>query len=249
MEGFYKYWSKTFFVNFLGGVKVKKKTAKIFVPAILMASLAFSLSLANASTEVVKQISPKAAWQRLIDGNKRFSTGKLSEKHLGKATRAELTKGQKPYAIVVSCSDSRVPPELVFDEGLGELFVIRVAGNVVDPIALGSIEYAVEHIHSPIIVVMGHEKCGAVTATAKGGEAPGSIGSIVEKIKPSLSLAKLKGVKEEHELIEQAAKENVLLTIKDIKASPIVKEALEKNDLKIIGAKYDLDTGKIAWFK
>src|SRR4030043_1796798 len=110
------------------------------------------------------------ALQKLMDGNKRFVSGKLVKKDLGDTKRKELLKGQKPFATVITCSDSRVPPELLFDQGLGDIFIIRVAGNVVDPLELGRIEYGVEHLNAPLLFILGHSKCGAVTATidAKG---------------------------------------------------------------------------------
>ena len=183
----------------------------------------------------------------LVEGNERFISGKLANKDLGQARRDELLKGQKPYVAIVSCSDSRVPPEILFDQGLGDIFVIRDAGNIVDPVSLGSVEYAVEHVKVPLVVVLGHEKCGAVTATVGGGEAPGSIGSIVETIKPSVEKAKAAGTTSQEELIEKSADENVKAVVAEIEKSPIVKEALEHGHTSVVGAKYDLDTGKVEW--
>ena len=118
----------------------------------------------------------------------------LPRKILATSKRKELTKGQKPFAIVITCSDSRVPPELLFDQGLGDIFVVRVAGNVVDPIALGSIEYGAEHLNSPLLFILGHTKCGAVGATLEAkGKPEGNIGAIVKKIQPAVATAKKKG--------------------------------------------------------
>lgn len=191
--------------------------------------------------------SASEARQLLIDGNKRFTSGKLAGKDMGSTKREELAaKGQKPFAVVVTCSDSRVPPELIFDQGLGDLFVIRVAGNVFDPVAVGSVEYAVEHLGTPLVVVMGHEKCGAVKATADGGEAPGSLGSIVAKIKPSVEKAKAAGATG-NDLYEKATDENIKAAIADLEKSPIVKHLKESGKLTVIGAKYHLGSGEVTF--
>lgn len=242
---------------------------KSIIIIILVALIAISIAVAGCSTkvevskstegvkegaggaemvelkrpEVVK--SGSEALKLLEDGNKRFAEDRLASKDVGSSRRAELVEGQKPFAIILSCSDSRVPPEIVFDEGLGDLFVIRVAGNVADTVALGSIEYAVEHLHVPLLIVMGHSGCGAVKATVEGGDIPPNIAAIAEKIKPSVDIAKSKE-KEEDAIIEAAVTENVKAVIKDIKAhSSIVKEMSESGKLKVVGAKYDLKTGEV----
>lgn len=196
------------------------------------------------STEVKTAAEAK---QLLIDGNNRFISGNLATKDLSSARREDLKKnGQKPFAVIVSCSDSRVPPELLFDQALGDLFVVRVAGNVADPVAVGSVEYAVEHLGSPLIVVMGHEKCGAVKATVDGGEAPGSIGSIVAKIKPSVDKVRATGVTGD-ELAEKSADENVKAVMADLEKSPIIKHLVEQGKVTIVGAKYHIGGGKVEW--
>jgi len=193
------------------------------------------------------QISGKEAVQMLIDGNKRFTTGKLAVKDVGSGRREELaTKGQKPFAVVITCSDSRVPPEILFDQALGDLFVVRTAGNIVDPIAVGSVEYAVEHLNTPLVVVLGHEKCGAVIATVDGGDAPapGSIGSIVEKIKPSVQKAMAAGA-EGTELYEISCNENIKATIAEIEKSHIIEHFVKDGKLTVTGAKYFLGSGEV----
>ncbi len=182
----------------------------------------------------------------LVEGNERFVSGETAEKDLSGTRRDELTEGQKPFAVIVCCADSRVPPEHVFDQGLGDIFVVRVAGNVADPVAIGSVEYAVEHLEVPLVVVLGHEKCGAVSATVEGGEAPGSIGAIVEKISPSVEKAR-GGNLEDEELIEKAVELNVEQTMRDLKASPIVTERRGKEELSILGATYELGSGEVKW--
>ncbi|TGE36128.1 carbonic anhydrase [Desulfosporosinus fructosivorans] len=187
--------------------------------------------------------SPDEAKQLLIDGNERFTSGKPLSKDLSSTRRGDLMKnGQHPFAVIVSCSDSRVPPELLFDQALGDLFVVRVAGNVITPVELGSIEYAVEHLKTPLVVVLGHEECGAVTAAVQGGTTHGSIGAIIEKIKPSVDSAKAMGLTG-RDLIEMSTDLNMQNALKDISKSPIIKEGVEVRQVKMIGIKYDLDEG------
>ena len=189
-------------------------------------------------------IFSQEAINKLIQGNERFVSDKTTQKDFGKE-RLDLVAGQKPYAIILTCSDSRVPPELIFDESLGQLFVIRDAGNVVDPDILGSIEYAVEHLHSQLLVVMGHEKCGAVKATIEGGKLPPNIGAIAYKIRPAVKKAKLTN-RDEEDILFEATKENVRNQIEaSLKNSSIIKEAFEKGDLKIYEGFYNLHTGKV----
>ncbi len=186
------------------------------------------------------RISADAAKQKLVDGNRRFVTGELFPKNLSSERRNELLEdGQYPFAVIVTCSDSRVPPELLFDQALGDLFVIRVAGNVLDSVALASVEYAVDHLHSPLVVVLGHENCGAVQATVEGGSPPGSIGAITSLIKPSVEKARALGLVGD-ELCEKAADENVITTLDELRRSPVVKHLLDSGKLSLIGAKYHL---------
>lgn len=193
-------------------------------------------------------ISGNEALQLLVEGNKRFTQGNLAVKDMGAARREDLsTKGQRPFAVVVACSDSRVPPELLFDQALGDIFVVRTAGNVVDAIAVGSVEYAVEHLETPLLVVLGHEKCGAVKATVDGGEAPGSIAAIVSKIVPSVQKAQAAGTKGS-DLYEAACRENIASTMADLEKSPIVEHFKKDGMLKIVGAKYHLASGEVKFY-
>jgi carbonic anhydrase len=182
---------------------------------------------------------------KLLDGNKRFVSGELAKKDIGDARRQELTKGQHPFATVLTCSDSRVAPELIFDEGLGDIFIIRDAGNVVEPITLGSIEYGVEHLHTPLFIILGHEKCGAVTAALDAkGEPEGNIGAILKKIMPAVKKAKKAG-KDRESTLDLAIQENVRNTYKNVMKSKIVSELVHEGKLQIIGAEYYLGTGKV----
>ena len=194
-------------------------------------------------TEIIS--SPDAAKQLLIEGNARFVAGKTLSKDISPTKRIDLMKnGQHPFAVIVSCSDSRVPPELLLDQALGDLFVIRVAGNIITPVELGSVEYAVEHLKAPLVLVLGHEECGAVTAAVQGGEMPGSIAAITDKIKPAVDGAKAMGLKGK-DLIEKSADLNIKNALTDISGSPIIKEEMESGKIKIMGAKYDQDEGAL----
>jgi carbonic anhydrase len=187
------------------------------------------------------KITPDEALKRLMGGNRRFTTAAMTHPDQSVERRTSQAAGQAPFAIIVSCSDSRVPPEILFDQGIGDLFVIRSAGEVVTDVGIGSIEYAAAHLSVPLIMVLGHERCGAVKATVDGGEAPGSIGSIVTLIKPAVDKAKAKG----GEVLENAIKLNAGLVSERIAASPIIAERLAKGELKIVRGYYDLDDGVV----
>lgn len=193
-------------------------------------------------------ISVDVALNHLVEGNRRFVTGNLSSKDLGRDKREDLrVNGQHPFAVIITCSDSRVPPELLFDQALGDLFVIRVAGNVLDSVSLGSVEYAVDHLHTPLVVVMGHENCGAVHATVEGGEPPGSIGSITTLIQPSVDKIRAMGI-DGHELCEKAADENVKATLENLTKSPVIKQLMDGGRLTLVGAKYHIGSGEVVFF-
>lgn len=204
-----------------------------------------ALLLAGATSMASSEgpgITAEAALKNLMEGNKRYVEGKMSgTKMCDLEARHKLVAGQKPYAIILSCSDSRVPPELVFDEGLGEIFVVRVAGNIATQGAvLGSIEYAAEHLGVPLVMVLGHEKCGAVKATVDSkGHAEGNIGGIVSAIAPALSQAK--GAE-----AEDVADANLELVKKNLTAgSPVLAKLVEEGKLKIVTGKYHLDNGDV----
>lgn len=182
---------------------------------------------------------------KLIDGNKRFVSGELEKKDIGDARRQELTKGQHPFAIVLSCSDSRVPAEIVFDQGLGDIFVVRVAGNVVEPTTMGSIEYGAEHLNAPLLVILGHTQCGAVKATLEAkGKPEGNIGAILKKIMPAVETAK-KITKDKDEVLNVAISENVKNTYKEVMKSKIINHLVHEGKLKVVGAVYSLNSGKV----
>jgi len=178
----------------------------------------------------------------LLEGNKRYVEGKSIHPNQGSSKRTELSSGQKPFAVILGCSDSRVPPEILFDQGIGDLFVIRVAGNIVDDVVLGSIEYAVEHLGTKLVVILGHSKCGAVKATVKGGEAHGHIWSIANIIMPAVEKAR----GQQGDIVENAIKNNMEMTIEKIKSSePILTKAVKEGRVKVIGAYYDIESGVV----
>ncbi|HQE81155.1 MAG TPA: carbonic anhydrase [Syntrophorhabdaceae bacterium] len=188
----------------------------------------------------------KEPLELLMEGNKRYVSGKPIHPNQDTARRTELSSGQRPFAVIVGCSDSRVPPEIIFDQGIGDIFVIRVAGNIVDDVALGSIEYAVEHLGTELVVVLGHSKCGAVTATVKGGEAHGHIGSIVHIIMPAVEKAKT----QQGDMVENAIRNNMDMVTEAIKsAEPIITKSIKEGRLKVISAYYDIDTGVVEFEK
>lgn len=212
----------------------------ILGPAPAIWSVHSSLDQAHAAKAAAK--SPEEAAQTLLEGNARFVTGKVKHPNLSAERREEVAKGQNPFAIVVGCADSRVPPEAVFDQGLGDLFVVRVAGNVVDDAAIGSIEYAAEHLNVPLIVVLTHERCGAVKATLDGGEPGGHIGSLVKDIAPAVEEAKkLPGDKLDNAVRLQAAR--VAAKLRD--SMPVLHHLTESGKLMVVAARYDLDSGVV----
>jgi carbonic anhydrase len=191
--------------------------------------------------------TPDAAMKLLVEGNRRFAEARTAAKDLSPGRRETLAGGQAPFAVVVCCSDSRVPPELVFDQGLGDLFVVRVAGNVVDPVVLGSVEYAVEHLHVPLVIVLSHEDCGAVRAAVAGGTLPGEIGSVVQKIHGSVAEAASRG-QTGPQAVPLVTDLNVRSSAKEILASPVVSHEVHLNKVQVVGAKYHLQSGRVEWF-
>lgn len=184
-----------------------------------------------------EKMDQNEALNRLLEGNKRFVSGAMEQKEFG-PRREELKAGQHPFATVVACSDSRVVPEYIFDVGLGDIFTVVSAGNVLDKIGIGSVEYAVGHLHTPLLVVMAHEKCGAVNA-AYHGHAESNIAAIVKKIAPAIKKAK-KGGAEAGEC-ESAAVFNMKAVMRKLKKSPVVKKELDGGRCMLVGMFYRLD--------
>lgn len=182
------------------------------------------------------------ALQKLLDGNNRFCQGDSQRTHLDGKRRSELLTGENPFAVIVCCSDSRVPPELIFDQGLGDLFVVRNAGQIVDAAALGSIEYAVAKLGVPLIFVLGHGDCGAVKAAVAGAKFPGHLNSVIAEIEPAVVQARA----EQGDLMDNATAKNVDLIIEKISQSePILKDAIAGGQVQITGGVYHLASGQV----
>ncbi len=190
----------------------------------------------------VQKRSAEQIWAKLEAGNKRFVSGK-AHPHNYAEQRQGLVKGQQPEVAVLSCSDSRVPPEILFDQGLGELFVVRAAGNSADALGIGSLEYAVEHLGSTVIVVLGHQSCGAVKAACSGDKMPSSnLEAVVQPVLPSCTAGADKGA----DLIAFAIRDHVRRSAASLLAeSAILKHAADEGKLSIIEAYYELDTGRV----
>ncbi len=214
---------------------------------ILIVTLATTaMALAAAKSEV----SPDAALKMLTEGNNRFVAGQPSHPNLSAERRQQTAeKGQNPFAVVLACSDSRVPVEEIFDRGIGDIFTVRDAGNIAAKTDIGSIEYALDHLGSPLVVVIGHSQCGAVTATVQGGEAPPNIKAIIEFIAPALAKVKAANPdKAGDALVAEVINANVRQGMEDIlRNSPIMREKVKDGKVKLVGALYDIKSGKVSW--
>ena len=188
-------------------------------------------------------VDADAALAKLKEGNARFSSSKVSQGKPTAAKRAETAQAQHPFAIVLGCADSRTAPEIVFDQNIGDLFVVRTAGNLVDEHALGSIEYAVDHLDARLIVVLGHTRCGAVTAALASDTAPGHVQSLVRDIQPAVKAAKGK----DGNVTDLTVAENARLMAAKIRNEASLGEFAK--EVRIISGVYDLDTGKVEWAK
>jgi carbonic anhydrase len=220
------------------------KTSSFLAIALLLSVL----TTTALSSEEKSGITGEQALQMLMEGNARFISGNASHPNQSMERLSELTAGQHPFAVIVGCSDSRVPPEVIFDQGLGDIFVIRTAGQVLDDVAIGSIEYAVEHLAVPLVVVLGHDSCGAVTAAVMGGEAEGHLDSIVNFIEPAVDDAREMG--NASDLLNNSIDNNVYNIVDELKDSqPILSEKVENGELLIVGARYHLDSGEVETFE
>ena len=216
--------------------------------ATSLLALSFLSLTAKAHDDSAAAVSPEAALEKLLAGNARFMKGLTVEKHYI-ADRPGLAESQHPYAIILTCADSRLSPEAIFDESLGKLFVIRVAGNVSDPIILGSIEYAAEHLHASLLIVMGHESCGAVKAAVANSPVPPNIAKIIQRLRPAVEKARVYG-RDENEIVDAAIKENVRYQVKMMTfESDVLSELVHEHKLNIVGGVYNLHTGKVEFMQ
>ena len=191
---------------------------------------------------ITAPITPDSVLETLMAGNQRFIAHKEQHPHQSGARLQEIAQGQHPIATVLSCADSRVPAELLFDTGLGDLFNVRVAGNIVTPEVLGSLEYAVELLGTPILMVLGHERCGAVTAAVQGEAVPGHISDFLDEIQPAVMQVKdLPG-----DTIDNAVRANVQFQIQQLlEQSDLIRDRQNSGAVKVIGSRYDLDSGAV----
>jgi len=188
--------------------------------------------------------SAEAVLRELKAGNDHHASKRYQHPHQSAARQREIAETQHPHAIVLSCADSRVAPEIILDQGLGDLFDVRVAGNVAGDAELASIEYAAAHLHTPLLVVMGHQKCGAVTAAAESGEAEGHLPSLLALIRPAVERART----QPGDLIDNAVRMNVENVVRQVRGStPVLAALVDRGVLTVVGAVYSLDTGRVAW--
>lgn len=218
-----------------------KRSLAIFASTLfLMAGQAFA-------AEPAASVSADDALKLLKEGNERYVSGKFEHPNQTAERRQAVAKGQTPFVTVIGCSDSRAPVEEIFDRGIGDVFVVRVAGNVSDTDEVGTAEYGAGHLHTPLIVVLGHTKCGAVTAVATGAKVGGSIPKLVDNIIPAAKRSKAKGLKGD-EMIADAITENVWQSITDLfTKSEEIRELVHEGKVQVIGAVYDLESGKVNW--
>jgi carbonic anhydrase len=185
-------------------------------------------------------LTPDEAFNLLLEGNKRFISNKRLHPHQDFARIREVAKDQFPFAAILSCADSRIPVEIIFDQGLGDIFVVRDAGNIATPEEIGSLEFGSAILGAKVLIVMGHQDCGAVKATIAGKPVPGQIASIIDAIVPALQ----PGDKNSKEYLVDTIKRNVLLQIEKLKRSPVLSQLVAENKLKIAGGYYNLDTAE-----
>lgn len=190
---------------------------------------------------IANDLTPDQALQQLTAGNQRFVKNKRQNPHQTLVRLHEIAQTQTPFAAILGCADSRVPVEIVFDQGFGDLFVCRVAGNLATREEIGSLEFGSAVLGAKVIMVLGHERCGAVAATLKGAQVPGQIGSLLDAIRPAVPPVSTTG-----DRLEKTCKANIQLQVDRLKASPVITQLMQDNKLNIVGGYYDLDTGAVA---
>ncbi len=214
---------------------------------IRLVLLLFVICLTTLLCSSQERVSPAEALKRLKEGNKRFVSGKSSKPRQDFSRIQEVAEGQTPFATIIGCSDSRVPNEIIFDQGLGDLFIVRTAGQVSSYASWGSIEFAEEVLGTKLIVVLGHTKCGAVNAAVNLPEVPGHIVTLINAIKPAVEKARKK---ESTVLLDEAIRENIVMQVEQLKSlEPVLAKRVREGSIKIIGALYDLNSGGIEFFE
>ncbi|GCL34304.1 carbonic anhydrase [Planktothrix agardhii CCAP 1459/11A] len=205
--------------------------------AALTAGLGTKVSLFKAQPAVAQNnITPEEALKQLLEGNQRFIENKRKSPNQTMTRVQEVAKGQAPFAAILSCADSRVPAEIIFDRGFGDLFVVRNAGNIATPEEIGSLEFGTLVLGAKVLMVIGHQSCGAVKATIAGNAVPGQIASILDAIKPAIK---------PNQTLEESTIANVKLGISRLQASPVISQLIKDGKLKIAGGYYNLETGMI----
>ncbi len=203
--------------------------------------------LLGAQVVAQEKIAPTAdeALQRLKKGNEKFVADPSSPPMLSAERRQEVAKGQHPFAIILTCADSRLAPEHIFNQGLGDIFVLRVAGNIADPYVLGSMEFAVASLNSPLIVVLGHSKCGAVAAAMGENKLPGNLGKLIAEVHVGKDLPSEKPAALDAAIANNVRHQAELLT----KRSDVVKEFVDHKKVRIVTGVYSLESGKVTWLE
>jgi carbonic anhydrase len=222
-------------------------TSIVFVSAIYANEAAVS-TVHEVTTHQTTSVDPNDILEKVLKGNERFAEGISVHPHLDENTRLKTSReGQKPIVSILSCSDSRVPPEEIFDMGIGDIFAIRVAGNIADKSQIGSLEYGAGHLGTTLIIVLGHTKCGAVTAVVKGDKVGGNILSFIDNIKPAVDSVRRQSKNLSFdEILYNSVKANIWQSIEDIlKQSSEIRHLVKSGKVKIVGAIYDIETGKV----
>ncbi|MEG4068581.1 carbonic anhydrase [Microcoleus sp. Pol11C2] len=213
--------------------------AASIAPAFLQAEAAKAEAISDITPT---EITPNTALKKLMEGNQRYIEQKRTFPDQARSRVVEVAQGQHPFATILACSDSRVAPEIIFDQGLGDLFDIRVAGNFLDDVVLGNIEYATLELGVPLLVILGHERCGAVKAALDGKAVPGHISTLVAAIKPAVDSTK----GQKGDAWDNAVRANVKMNVNQLQSSSrILAEAVKAGKLKVVGGRYDLDSGKV----
>ncbi|WP_084965730.1 carbonic anhydrase [Thermoactinospora rubra] len=222
--------------------KIMNRRAVLRGAGLITGGLLLDSGVAHAATgTATRPVTPDEAWATLREGNRRWVSGTATRPHQDPARRAEVAQKQDPYAVIVSCIDSRVPPEIVFDAGIGDLLTVRSAAQTIDPLVTGAIEYGPAELGVPLIVVLGHQRCGAVTAAAHalhdGTKLPGDLQRIVEALRPAYERS--------HGDVDKMIRVNTMDVVARLKKDKLLASRIARKRLKIVGAYYSLDTGEV----